>query len=179
MFADSTLRLIGGCVFGALLLIACAGDLRSRRIPNKLVLVILSSGLAFSLLTRPLGLGLRHAVGGIVVGFVIWFPFHLMRLLGAGDVKLFAAAGAWLGAGATFKAAILAAAAGGVLALAILPWQRDGRAAMLNVATWTATMRQQKWVAPVPVSQARFQLPYAVPLAIGAALAAWFPGLIG
>ena len=140
---------------------------------------MLFSGVVFSVVTQPPARSVVHAVGGLAVGFACWFPFYLMRLLGAGDVKLFAAAGAWLGAGATFRAAILAGAAGGVLALLILPWQRDGRAAMLNVAAWAVTLRQGKWVAPVPVSQARFQLPYAVPLAIGAALAAWFPQLMG
>src|SRR5262245_8503550 len=41
--------------------------------------------------------GLLFALAGFVVGFVLFFGMWLMGICGGGDVKLFAALGAWIG----------------------------------------------------------------------------------
>src|SRR5688572_12650652 len=119
MFTGSFVHLVGGAVFTMLLVIGCITDLRSRKIPNELVLAILVSGWLFVLVSSP---DAWHALGmslaGTAVGFGIWIGFYLLGVIGAGDVKFFAAAGAWLGPGATWRAAIIAAIAGGILAVA-------------------------------------------------------------
>jgi prepilin peptidase CpaA len=178
VFAGTALGFIGGCVFTFLLLYACVSDLRTRRIPNKLVLVIAASGVIFSLAAVPALGSLGRSVGGLLVGFAIWFPFYLLRLLGAGDVKLFAAVGAWLGPALTLKAALLAAVAGGVLSIVFLVAGGALVSTLAGLAAWTATLRRNRWVHPIALSQVKTQLPYGVALSVGAALAAWFPTLI-
>src|SRR5215208_4679040 len=98
MPAAWSVRLVAGGVLMALLAWACAADLRRRRIPNVLVLTMLATGLALSLAPRTDATpGMLGALRGFALGLVIWLPFHTLGLLGAGDVKLIAAAGAWLG----------------------------------------------------------------------------------
>ena len=52
-------------------------------------------------------------------GIVLFLPFFLLRGMGAGDVKLLAALGAWLGPMQTIWLALFTSIAGGVMALVI------------------------------------------------------------
>jgi len=75
----------------ALLGLASAVDAKEHRIPN---------GIPASLLLAGIGLGAAaagwtgalHAAGGAAVGLLLLLPFHMMRGMGAGDVKLMARA---------------------------------------------------------------------------------------
>ena len=107
----------GGVVLCALLAAACVSDLRTRRIPNRLVLVTLVAGVVFSAVTKSFAAGLTQAGGGLLTGLAIWIPFYALRMLGAGDVKLFAAAATFLGARSAVDAAVYTALYGGALAL--------------------------------------------------------------
>ena len=91
-------------------------DLRSHRIPNWLVLPFLVAGFAVS--------GWLHGWQGIVqslegagralviYGFLFW-----MGGMGAGDVKLCIAIGAWIGPSQLFIALVVTGMAGGVMVL--------------------------------------------------------------
>jgi Flp pilus assembly protein protease CpaA len=92
-------------------------DWRLLTIPKPIVFITLGLGLALNL-ARGLGLGrqgwpgtllgwtgafggaadgLLFAVAGFAVGFLLFFALWLLGTCGGGDVKLFAALGAWLG----------------------------------------------------------------------------------
>jgi prepilin peptidase CpaA len=105
-----------GVVIGVSL-IAAFFDLRTRRIPNKLTFPIFFLGLTWS------------AANGGIVGFgnsiaasaLLALPFVILFLAadgGAGDAKLMAAIGAWLGLKQGILALVCVAVAGIVLALA-------------------------------------------------------------
>ncbi len=174
MFAGSELRVLAGCVFTALLVVACISDLRTRRIPNVLSGLLAALGVAFSLAVVPGLEGLGRAGLGLLVGLGIWFPFWLFRWLGAGDVKLFAAAGAWLGPAATLDAAVIAALLGGLLAAGWLAANRGLKDGML--ALWFTTIFRRNAVPTGAASDKRSRVPYGVPLAAGLLIAAWLPG---
>jgi prepilin peptidase CpaA len=87
---------------------AVATDLYSRTIPNWLT----GAGAAAGLVC-----GGWAAAAGMVVGFVIFAAAHWMGGMGGGDVKLMAAFGALLGPSQVITAAVLAAIAGGLMAL--------------------------------------------------------------
>ncbi len=101
----------------ALLLVACVTDVRSRRIPNVLVLVVAALGLVRAAIGAPAAVtpALLVAAAGGLVGLVLWLPAFALGVLGAGDVKLFAATALWLGPAAGARAAVAVAIAGGVL----------------------------------------------------------------
>jgi prepilin peptidase CpaA len=104
---------------GAALIIgaaACATDLHSRRIPNWLTFGAAAVGLATQFATNGAG-GAQHAMTGWVTGLFLFMPLFLLGGMGAGDVKLLAALGTWLGAGDTFWLAVYASIAGGVIAV--------------------------------------------------------------
>ncbi|MFN2399308.1 MAG: prepilin peptidase [Gemmatimonadaceae bacterium] len=178
MFSGSGWRLAAGVTFGAFLLLAALWDLRSRRIPNWLVILLASGGLLFSVLVLPPVRGIVHGSGGILVGLILWMPLYAMGVLGAGDVKLFAASGAWLGPLGALQAALLSALAGGVLAGVYMVMRGPMKHAGWVLAAWAPPgSRVAKGLVEGRILAAS-SLPYGVALAAGAALAAWFPGLL-
>ena len=181
LFGGSALRLGAGLAFTAMLATACVTDVRSRRIPNWLVVVLALSGSVFSAMIVPGWGGVTRSVLVLLLGFGIWVGFFVLGALGAGDVKLFAAAGAWLGPSDTWRAALLAAVVGGALAVVMLVWQRRLRASFRKIAL-AASVRS---ITPLGTADSegdtdrRRHLPYGVALAVGALLAAWVPRLVG
>src|SRR5687768_4090166 len=106
--------MLAAATFTLLLAWACVSDLRTRRIPNNVVASLVLSGIGYALATMSPVVALEHALGGSAVGLTLWLPFWMARVLGAGDVKLAAAAGAWLGTGGVVEASLLGAVGGGV-----------------------------------------------------------------
>ena len=110
-------------ILAALLLLAAVAavwDLRTRRIPNWLVLAGLIAGFALNGILYGLA-GLAAAGLGMLVGFGIYLVLHLLHAMGAGDVKLMAAVGSLVGWHEWFRiflvAVIIGAIAGVILAL--------------------------------------------------------------
>lgn len=97
---------------------ACVTDIRSRRIPNFLTFGGALAGVLFSGVTGSTH-GLFMSTAGWVVGLMVYLLPFVLGGLGAGDVKLVAALGAWLGPSEVAWLALYAGVAGGVGALAI------------------------------------------------------------
>lgn len=98
------------------LLIATFTDLRDRRIPNWLVLPFLLSGFMVSAWMHGFH-GLEQSLAGFAVGTLLFGLIYFLGGMGAGDVKLCAAIGAWIGPSQMLLALVLTGVAGGVLAL--------------------------------------------------------------
>lgn len=105
----------------AVLAVATFTDLRSRRIPNWLVLPFLAMGLGESAWFHGWH-GLGKSAEGMALGLVIFGVLFLMGGMGAGDVKLCAAIGAWVGPGQLMLALVVTGLAGGVMALVWAFW---------------------------------------------------------
>jgi len=99
-----------------LLVAAAVSDVKTRRIPNALVFAGALYGLAWHAFFES---GVFTALGGLAVGLGGLLPLYLLRVMGAGDVKLMAMAGAFLGASDAFGAVLATLVAGGVLAVAL------------------------------------------------------------
>ncbi|MFO1187697.1 MAG: A24 family peptidase [Alphaproteobacteria bacterium] len=90
------------CCLGWALLAAAASDLRVFILPNAITLPLVPAGLAVAYFQLHADL-LDHAIGAAAGGGALWlleFGYRKIRDrvgLGMGDVKLVAAAGAWLG----------------------------------------------------------------------------------
>ena len=181
MFTASPSGPVWGVLFTVLLLTGCVTDVRARRIPNILVVAIVASGIGHSLATRPAAPAMLFSLAGLMLGFAIWIVFHMGGVVGAGDVKFFAAAGTWLGPSATWRAALIAGVVGGVLAVFFLIRERRAlnavRRLVVAARLGSLSLLEEKSGASEG-SGARLQLPYGVALAAGALAAAWLPGLI-
>jgi len=115
-------------VLGALVLVAAWSDLRRQRIPNMLVV----SGMLLALLLHgvlpggygflsgvPGGLGFLGSLNGLVFGLFALLPFYVLRVMGAGDVKLLAMVGAFVGPSDIWWTLLWTAIAGGALSVVL------------------------------------------------------------
>ena len=164
----------------ALLLAATVIDVRTRRIPNALVASGTLIALAVhaiapagdGLFASPWGsIGVVQSLLGVGAGLALFMPLHLLRALGAGDVKLLAMVGAWLGAPLLVGATVLTLLAGGAMALFVMVLSRTSRQVLGNVRFMLTTAligaqtgRLAALEAPV-ASSAR--LPYALAILVG------------
>jgi prepilin peptidase CpaA len=176
-FGEAPLGLLAGTAFTLLLASACASDLRFRRIPNRLVAAIAMGGVVYTLATLPPLVALTHMLGGGALGLALWLPFWGMRVLGAGDVKLAAAAGVWLGVVGVLEAALVGAAVGGVLAFWALARHGGVTAGAARFGAWMVASRATGTILPELTPKER-RIPYGIAIAAGALAAAWVPGLI-
>jgi prepilin peptidase CpaA len=174
MFLESPLGPLAGAIFTALVTIVARSDITARRIPNPLVLIIAILGMCVGGTILRAQVGLTGATAGLVLGLALWLPFWLLRVLGAGDVKLAAAIGTWLGPAGVLEASVLAALAGGLLALVVIARRRRLVALASGVALWAAALQHGQLTKPL-VNDKTDVLPYGVALAVGAALTGWLP----
>ena len=93
-------------------------DIRTRRIPNLLTFGAAAAAVAYHVWTAGLH-GLALSVAGWAVGIALFLPMFLLKGMGAGDVKLLGAVGAWLGTMGVLFAGLYSVLAGGVLALIV------------------------------------------------------------
>lgn len=96
--------------------VASATDIRSRRIPNWLVVPFLLAGITVSVWLHGWQ-GLGQSFMGICLGAVVFGFLSYLGGMGMGDVKLCAAIGAWIGPLQLAVALILIALAGGIMAI--------------------------------------------------------------
>jgi len=156
--------------FTVLMGIAAASDVRSRRIPNSIVVLIFALGALFLMKGMGVSAGSAQLLEGAGTGLIVWIPMWLIGKLGAGDVKFFAAGAAWLGPHLALNASVTSALLGGALALVFM-----GRR---KVATPDRMEILAPRVAPAEGEVSRETLPYGVAMAAGLTLTAWFPHLI-
>jgi prepilin peptidase CpaA len=103
-----------------LVIVAAVYDMRYRRIPNWLTVSGVVAGLALNAWLAPDGnawRGLLFSLKGLGLGFGLYFVLHLLRAMGAGDVKLMAAVGAMVGWEDWFGIFLITAIAGGITGL--------------------------------------------------------------
>lgn len=180
IFPPTAIGLSWGALFSLVVLVAAVVDMRERRIPNVSVAVLLVSGFAFSVATRPLGEGLLTSLLGGALGFALFIAFWPIGLIGAGDVKLFASVGVWLGPSATWIAALVTAIVGGVLAAASLTRSRQFSSAVQRIFL-AVSSRSAAVLAPAAEREGErsSHIPYGVAIAVGALVAAWRPAGLG
>ena len=148
------------------LVAVCISDVTTRRVPNALAAIVFLIGAVYWVERRG-SQGLVFALGGAGTGFAIMFFIYRMGLLGAGDVKIFAAFGSWLGASATVWAATLGSLAGGFITVIIIFELHTDFATVKSAFAFT-DVRQA-------LERARAQgttVPYATALATGVLAAA-------
>jgi len=157
-----------------LLAVACISDLRTRRIPNLLVVAMAVVGTVAAVAMKSWSAGLIQAGTGLGTGLVIWLPFYALGMLGAGDVKLFAAASTFLGPRSAMEASLYTALYGGVLALAYMLARSGLASTLIRVIQG---VRQPELLRNDPNSQRR-RMPYALAIAAGILTVVFWPGYL-
>jgi prepilin peptidase CpaA len=159
----------------ALATVACGWDLKTRRIPQVLTLGGALAGLVFHSLNGGASAGFASATGW-ALGIAIFFVPFALGGLGAGDVKLLGAIGAWLGPMNAIWVGLYAGAAGGILAIFVALTKGYLFQAVGNVGVLLAYWRVNG-VRPLPeitLEHSRGpRLAYAVPILAGTLVTLW------
>ncbi|WP_349608931.1 MULTISPECIES: A24 family peptidase [Cupriavidus] len=134
MHTTSALSPYIGPIAIAIVLAAAAIDLQHRRIPNWLTFGAWLLALPAQLVIHGLGSGLSGWALGWLTGLTVFLPLYALRGMAAGDVKLMAAVGAWLGPSMALQIALMAFLLGGAWALAHVCWFRHGSQVVRNIA---------------------------------------------
>ena len=98
---------------------AVVSDFRDWRIPNRLIAVGMIQGFLMSAVVRGPCDGLLSSVAGCVIPVVILFVLFHKKALGAGDIKLLATAGTFVGTD-VIRVIVYSFLAGGVISLFFL-----------------------------------------------------------
>jgi prepilin peptidase CpaA len=155
--------------------VACWFDVRTRRIPNRLTVPAAALGLAAATVAHG-SPGALSSVVGLLFGMLLFFPLFALKGLGAGDVKLMGALGAWVGATLVLGVAFYTTLAGGLLALALIVKHRYGSQAVRNLwlllTHWRVSGLRPLDALTLETAKGP-KLPYALPIAVGLALTFW------
>jgi prepilin peptidase CpaA len=148
---------------------AAWSDIKEHRIPNAVTGAGVGTAFACAILL-PSGIGWL-SLAGLATGFGVFFPLYLLRAMGAGDVKLMAMVGAFLGPvhalGATFSTLVT----GGVLAVAVALHRGVVRRMFENLRAMllTAAVRVQVPGLDLPeaTQMTAAKLPFGLAIALG------------
>ena len=159
-------------LFPLVMILAGAGDVMTRRIPNSLIIGAAALFLPAALVTgMPLWIMSLHVATAAVL-LLFGFGLFSFGVIGGGDAKMMAAAGLWLGFPCSILFVTFSALAGGILAAAIGLWFLVTMEGGIHSAWF------DKAVAPLKPS-----VPYGFALAAGAILATpfswWMRAAIG
>jgi len=157
----------------ALLFAAAVIDYRSYRIPNWLTFGGMAFALVYSLIVPfHRDAGITWALWGLLLGFLVMLPMYALGVMGAGDVKLMAMVGAFLGLTDTVYALLFAMAAGGVAALMISLCRKSLLRMVRNVknvvqATVYSALGGMRPQAYLSTADSVGKLPYGVSICVG------------
>jgi prepilin peptidase CpaA len=157
-------------------------DGKQLRVPNWMTFPMVLTGIAYNVWTGGLG-GLGESLWGTGVGLLCLLPLYAVGGMGAGDVKLMAGIGAWLGGPITFYAFCVSTVVGAVMAVLMVLYKRafaKHYANFLMILTEWMTIKDPKELSRIAAERkpTMFLLPYGIPICIGSIGYFLYAGLI-
>ena len=165
------LTILVSWVVTLILLVAAIIDGWKLKVPNWITFpMILSGWVASGVVFGWAGLG--WSLAGTAVGLALLMPAYAVGGMGAGDVKLLAGVGAWVGASHTFWAFLISALVGGVIAVGMVLYRRTWRhhgSQFWAILGEFLVVRSPSRLAEVAAERksTMLLLPYGIPIAIG------------
>ncbi|TNC75949.1 prepilin peptidase [Janthinobacterium lividum] len=150
---------------------AAVSDLIQRKIPNWLVLAGMLAALALHLWLWPHRVP-QLVLGGMATGFFLFLPLYVLRGMAAGDVKLIAMVGAFVGPWSVLQICFTTFVLGGVMAVLMITWQGKWRVCLGNLhqLMWPMIAR----MAGIPLAPSALgsgasvgNMPYGLAVALG------------
>lgn len=151
------------------LIAAAVIDMRRHRLPNVLTVSTALLGIILQCWLQGWS-GFLNGLAGFCTGLFLFLPFYAVRWMGAGDVKLMAAVGTFLGWPDSLLAVALTTGAGSIAALSLLAAQggltdyahRYGLMAKCLFCTGRVA-----YVPPTAGESSTLLFPYALAIAVG------------
>ncbi len=154
-----------------ILIVAAVIDGRQLKVPNWITFpMILSGWLASGIIYGWAGVG--ASLWGTAIGLGLLLPAYAIGGMGAGDVKLLAGVGAWVGASQTFWAFIVSAIIGALIAVIMVVVSRKWRhhqKQFFSIANEILIIRSPSKLSEIAAKRkpSMMLLPYGIPIAIG------------
>lgn len=164
------------------LIVAAYIDGKQLRVPNWITFPMFLAGLAFNVwLSGWTGLG-EGLLGGLV-GLLCLLPLYAVGGMGAGDVKLMAGVGAWLGASVTFYAFCVSAIVGAVMAVGMVLYRRRFVQHYANfviiLTEWMQTKNPRELSRLAAERKPTMMLlPYGIPICVGSIAYFLYEGML-
>lgn len=156
MWSAESVHTVLAAILSGILIAVAVSDVMERRIPNAAVAAVAALFVLWVLADRGESLGTGVAAAG--VAFVVGFVLYLLRVMGAGDVKLFAAVALFTGLGNLHLFALATVLAGGAMACVTLATQPRRALVMFTLKGRGDFGRG---------------IPYGVAIAVGGLIAVW------
>lgn len=151
------------------LTLAVLSDLRAGKLPNRLTVPMAAVGLALGVLGGFSGLG--FAALGLLCGFAAGFVLWLLGVFRAGDSKLLAAMGAFLGWRMLLRAFCWALLCGAALGLLVLLKKHALRERAVRLRDYFRSLfLSRSYAAYEAAPGSERELPFSVPLLAGTLL---------
>ena len=155
----------------AILILAAWIDGRELKVPNWITFPMVLSGLVYSTWVGGLG-GLGAGLLGMCVGLLTLMPLYAVGGMGAGDVKLMAGIGAWLGWEITLAAFAVSVVVGAVMAVIMVLWDKSMKHHyenfLLILSEWMVIKNPYELSKIAAERKPRMMLlPYGIPICIG------------
>ena len=155
------------------LIVAAVIDGKILKVPNWLTFPFIMSAAGLTGRSRTVAFGgLGWSLLGTFVGMMLLLVLRNVGGMGAGDVKLLAGVGAWLGTVVTLWAFAATAIVGGVMAMVMIlrsgEWMKHYAMAHQILHEWK-TVRKPAELAKIARDRkpTMYLLPYGIPMAIG------------
>lgn len=165
----------------AVLILAAWIDGRELRVPNWITFPMILSGLVYSTCVGGLS-GLNAGFLGMCTGLLTLLPLYAVGGMGAGDVKLMAGMGAWLGWQVTLVAFCVSVVVGAAMAV-VLMFRKGVRHhyenLLLILSEWMVVRNPVELSRIAAERKPRMQLlPYGIPICIGSISYFVYSGMI-
>ncbi|HLJ09810.1 MAG TPA: A24 family peptidase [Planctomycetaceae bacterium] len=164
------------------LIVAAYIDGKQLRVPNWLTFPMVASGLAYNAWLGGWD-GFGTALVGMAVGLACLLPLYSVGGMGAGDVKLMAGVGAWLGASTTFSAFCVSTVVGGIMAVWMV-WRRKSffhhYGNLLTILSEFAHIKDPRQLSQIAAERkpTMLLLPYGIPICIGSIAYFFYAGIV-
>lgn len=163
-------------------------DGKELRVPNKLTFPMIIAGWVFcTFCTGWLGQtwyeGLMWSLAGTIVGGLTLLPFYAIGGMGAGDVKMMAAIGAWVGVTVVFYSFCVGAVVGGIIAVGMILCSGAARKhynQFFFILNEIVTVRNPEALFDIASDRKSSMrlLPYGIPMAIGTVMYMAWEGML-
>ena len=123
----------------ALLFIALRSDIKSYKIKNIVILTFIIIGM----LTNSIVYGYEGFIDsflGVIIPLLLLFILYALKMLGAGDIKLFSALGAVFGAKYIFDILAYSFIAGGIIALILVIVRKNSKERVLHLYNYLKSL---------------------------------------
>jgi prepilin peptidase CpaA len=164
------------------LIVAAVIDGLKLKVPNWITFPMIISGWVYS--TATFGWeGLAASLLGTVVGLGLLLPAYAIGGMGAGDVKLLAGVGAWMGPLITVYAFCISALVGGAIAIVMVLYRRaweKHREQFWSIVGEITTIRDPDVLSAIAAERKKSMLllPYGIPIALGSIAYFLWAGLL-